>query len=594
MEESEIIHPGPDRVYAPEAIQAQEKFNMATAPAPQQAAPQQNTQQNTQQQRVAPVVAAATRAATHNKGPYAEVEALLRSRESELMALAPREVPWDLNHNIQLVVGAMSKSEKLAMCSKESIYKCFRDCAAIGLEPNSPFQECCLVPYKMKNDKFVCQVQIMYQGFITLLLRTKMINDIAIFLVFEGDKIDVDLGRTRKIRHQPCLDSTKRGKFYMVWGMALLASDPTRPHYDYMLADDVAAIENKVFARCGGKGRYSGPWTESDQTRGEMWKKTLVKRMAKMLPKSISLLRAEQADDEDPEELDLKPVQGITLPTPVSPVLYPLDRPALTPNVTNTPPYQTAQGQANAGAIVIPAAGDPNHNYKCAKCGMVHATIGPCSKCGTKQMIVIDARTGAPITEPSAQEKITSTPPASPTATKARGKAASAKKKAQADSQKPPEALPALPPEGNETKAPESETAAAAAETAQADPETGELFEGDEEPAPSIQEETAAEVAFDAPAPTAAAPAAPAAPEPAKPVDERLSKIEALIPKKGEKLTLEVLRERVRITHKIVTPDEWKCALRSLQIESKEDLEKCGEFRLGQLLEECLKEAKGE
>ena len=204
--------------------------------------------------------------------PIAVLKSFLLARADKMAPLLPER--WKHERMVELVVTAAVKNPRLRECTAESIYIALRDCAAVGLEPCSPLQEAALVPYKnKKNNTMECQFQPMYRGLISAAKRTGEIKDVAAYVIYEGDTVDVDYGRDDMIHHKPLL-TRKHSVMVAVWCKIVMSNGHT--HYEIMLAADILPIKKRAMNR--GSSEYNGPWISDE---GEMWRKTVVKRAAK-------------------------------------------------------------------------------------------------------------------------------------------------------------------------------------------------------------------------------------------------------------------------------------------------------------------------
>lgn len=207
-----------------------------------------------------------------NRTVYDQARQFLETRESQIMALAPAQ--WNFKRLTGLVIHKMSQDEYLSKCSIASIYKAVKDAAAVGLEPCSLLQEAALVPFwNKKRNIYEAQFIPMYKGLIAAARRTGLITDISAHIIYDGDTIDIDHGRSDEIHHKPLL--TRRHENRVGVWCKVTFSNSDKPHYELMLAMDVEHIKAKVVGR---SAHYYGGWVTDE---GEMWRKTVVRRAMK-------------------------------------------------------------------------------------------------------------------------------------------------------------------------------------------------------------------------------------------------------------------------------------------------------------------------
>lgn len=196
---------------------------------------------------------------------------------------------------IRISIAALRKNPKLAECDKGSFMGALLLAAQLGLEPNSPTGHCYLIPYKnFKTRTTECQFQLGYKGLMELVRRSACVLDIYAEVVYKNDEFEIGLGLNRKIDHTPRLDGD-RGPAVLVYAVAeLLQNESQSKTFAWMTVADINKVRDRSpavkFAKSQG---FSTPW---DTDESEMQKKTVIKRLCKMLPLSTEDMRKVQAD----------------------------------------------------------------------------------------------------------------------------------------------------------------------------------------------------------------------------------------------------------------------------------------------------------
>lgn len=221
-----------------------------------------------------------------------KVERSFDAGKTSLMELAGKTAPFDFDRVKRIVVSALRRDPKLAACTPESIVQSVQDAVRLGLEPNGPQGHCYLVPYKDK-----CQLILGYRGLIALARRSGEILSIEAHIIYENDQYDVSFGSDPHIVHKPNLRGD-RGAPLAAYAIAKLAGGGVQS--DVMRIDEI----DKIMLASPSKGGY-GPWADF---RGEMQRKTAIRRLAKTLPMSVAL--ADQLDAEDRGEVDVTPTKS--------------------------------------------------------------------------------------------------------------------------------------------------------------------------------------------------------------------------------------------------------------------------------------------
>lgn len=168
---------------------------------------------------------------------------------------------------------------KIAMCTQDSLLAAMMACVHLDLMPNTPEQLAFIIPYKNKKLNIMqAQFQLGYKGMIQLAYKSAGIASINAELVFPQDKFEVDYGM-RTINHKPDLtiDRTDYSKAVACYAVALPANGST-PIFDVMSRSEIDKVRKVVKAESN-----DAPWATWEEA---MVKKTVVKRLTKMLPQS--------------------------------------------------------------------------------------------------------------------------------------------------------------------------------------------------------------------------------------------------------------------------------------------------------------------
>lgn len=183
----------------------------------------------------------------------------------------------------RIVLGAFRTAPKLMECSRASLGSALLSAAALRLEPNGPLGEAYLIPYKD-----TCQFIIGYKGLLTLARRSGAIVEVTAQVVRAGDEFEYEFGSNRTLRHKPAIG--QRGEVTMVYAYAHLKDGGFA--FEVMNVSDVEAIRQR------GRSGSSGPWSTDWEA---MAKKTVLRRLCKLLPMSTELAHAVQIDETEPE-----------------------------------------------------------------------------------------------------------------------------------------------------------------------------------------------------------------------------------------------------------------------------------------------------
>lgn len=164
-------------------------------------------------------------------------------------------------------------------CDPASIMACVMSAAQLGLEPGV-LGSCYLIPRKNQ-----CTLLVGYQGLLDLIRRSGQVRSIACRVVYEADEFEVDYGASRVFVHRPNLRRSDE-RILGFYCHAVLASGEEQ--FEWMPLAEVERIRRRSQSGNGG------PWATDF---AEMGKKTVLRRAAKYLPRSIELSTALSEND---------------------------------------------------------------------------------------------------------------------------------------------------------------------------------------------------------------------------------------------------------------------------------------------------------
>ena len=189
----------------------------------------------------------------------------------------------------RIVMTEFKRTPALFQCSPESVFGAVMQCAALGLEPGSALGHCYLLPFgngKDKSGRSNCQLIIGYRGMIDLARRSGQIVSLNAYCVHQKDEFRYTLGLDPNIIHVPS-DEADRGPVTHVYAVAKLVGGGVQ--FEVMSRPEIEKVRSQ------SKAGKSGPWvTHWD----EMAKKTVIRRLFKMLPVSIEATRAVEVDEK--------------------------------------------------------------------------------------------------------------------------------------------------------------------------------------------------------------------------------------------------------------------------------------------------------
>lgn len=219
-------------------------------------------------------------AKTQNVSAETYIEAWGQAHKADIQAMIPRGTITADRFLMSFKMEVM-RNPKLQQCNKRSLIKSAKEVMGFGLEIGGLLGQAYLIPCKDR-----CTFQLGYKGLITLALRSGTVEWIDAQTVFTGDKCKITLGDDPRVEHELDLDgarTTPRG-YYAV---AKLSNGIEKAAY--MSAREVEAVRQGF-----SKSADADTWVKSFN---EMAKKTVLKRLLKLLPIDTAAMEAVEADE---------------------------------------------------------------------------------------------------------------------------------------------------------------------------------------------------------------------------------------------------------------------------------------------------------
>lgn len=234
----------------------------------------------------------------------------------------------------RIAISTVKTNPKLLEADRTSLLSSIMTAAQVNLEVDPAIGHVALVPFwNWKTSKNEVQMQVMYKGLIELIMRSGRVKKIYARCYYENEvkqgKFEVILGTEDKIRHSPILTGDP-GEVAGAYAVAVMSDGEMV--FDWMTKHQILKIRDRKKGK-DGKVQLNPVWNTDEE---EMFKKTVVKRLGKMLPKCFELkdehlVKAMAVDnaaedgrgafindegdviiDQDTGEITEKPVQDIT------------------------------------------------------------------------------------------------------------------------------------------------------------------------------------------------------------------------------------------------------------------------------------------
>lgn len=224
-----------------------------------------------------------------------EIAAFLEGQSERIAKSLPKHLTPE--RLIQVVTQVIHRTPKLQECKRESILAAMIQASTLGLELSPTLGEAYLIPRKNDKTKVMeAHFQPGFRGLAKLARNSGGVSYVKAMLVHERDAFRYRYTPDLEFEHVPHLGHD-RGPVTHAYAVAKL---PTGEH----LIEVMDAVELEAIHRRSEGYKKSlqyneaekGPWVTD---RGEMEKKTVLKRLCKSLPMSPELAEAIDADNEE-------------------------------------------------------------------------------------------------------------------------------------------------------------------------------------------------------------------------------------------------------------------------------------------------------
>lgn len=177
----------------------------------------------------------------------------------------------------RIALTALRTTPKLADCTRESFLGALMTAAQLGLEVNTPNGEAYLIPYGNE-----CTFVLGYQGLAKLFWQHPDADVLQAHTVHERDEFRYSYGLNPDLHHVPATGD--RGDVTHFYAVAKLRGRSSA--FVVLTPEDVRALRGKL----GSK----------DVTDPQRWmdKKSAIKQVLKLMPKTVELAAAVQADEK--------------------------------------------------------------------------------------------------------------------------------------------------------------------------------------------------------------------------------------------------------------------------------------------------------
>lgn len=212
--------------------------------------------------------------------------------------------PFEMNFKQEygFAVMAVQSNPYLLNCTPQSIQSSIISVALTGISLNPALKYAYLVPRKVKNE-LRCSLDISYIGMIKILTDAGAVKSVDAAVVYENDQFKFSKGSSPFVEHVPEIFGD-RGKMMGAYAVAHFRDSGFQ--FEIMTREEIERVRSTSESWKNEKTRQYSPW---ENWTDEMWKKTVMKRLFKVLPKTdftdqliAALGKDHQNDIEDSAE----------------------------------------------------------------------------------------------------------------------------------------------------------------------------------------------------------------------------------------------------------------------------------------------------
>lgn len=209
--------------------------------------------------------------------PMDRFKAEIAQRESMIRALLPSSVSFDKFQ--ATVVAAVGGNPKLLDVDRGSLIKACIQAAELGLSLNPSLGEGDILQvWDNRLKSYTAQFRPRYMGMMKLARQSGEVLKIEAEIVRENDEFLFQKGDNPRLEHRIKLG----GRGEMIGAYCIWTLKNGEKQFEVMDRDQVLATKERSSSKTK-EGKFVGPWVTDEE---EMWRKTVVRRASKYMPRS--------------------------------------------------------------------------------------------------------------------------------------------------------------------------------------------------------------------------------------------------------------------------------------------------------------------
>jgi recombination protein RecT len=214
---------------------------------------------------------------------------IMQRNVAEIQKALPKT--FNLERFTRIVITEFKKTPSLRECDPYSVLGAIMQSAQLGLEVGSGLGHAYLVPYKRE-----CKLILGYKGIVDLTRRSGQVSSIYADAVYKQDHFKHGVVNNKAIvEHLPSLGMKRDDDIIAFYAIGSFVNGGD-PQVCVMSIDEIIYIRDHV---ANGADKKTSPW---NIWFAEMGKKTVVRRLGKMLPQSPEYVKAIQIGEIKPHQ----------------------------------------------------------------------------------------------------------------------------------------------------------------------------------------------------------------------------------------------------------------------------------------------------
>lgn len=238
----------------------------------------------------------------NNKPMTIVVREAIEQQSEAFNAVLPADT--DPNRFTRLVLTAVKATPKLMQCfatpqGRTSVLLAAMQAAALGLEPNTPAEEAWLLPRDNKGPdgkkRTEAQLSVGYKGYLKLARQSGEVKMVTAHPVYDGDHFRYELGLHEILEHRPA-PAGERGELVNAYAVAHYLNGG----YNFVVLDEDDVHKRRASSPSWSntRSRPYSPWTTNTAA---MWRKSAIRELSHMMPRSPALIKAMSTDERSLE-----------------------------------------------------------------------------------------------------------------------------------------------------------------------------------------------------------------------------------------------------------------------------------------------------